>query len=97
MRTIQVRVRRNRLPKSCGAVGGSMSCLEGRLRKLEAQLIDRSGLVPHTKLWWEYWTARVETLLAGKKLDKPELIPLEFIDALLAATSHDHADNHTSA
>ena len=59
-----------------------MSRLEGRLRKLEAQLTDRSGRVPHTQPWWEYWTARVDTLIAGEKPDKPELIPIEFIDAL---------------
>jgi hypothetical protein len=32
-----------------------MTNLERRLGKLEAQLIDSSGLVPHTQKWLEYW------------------------------------------
>jgi hypothetical protein len=53
--------------------------LESRLRKLEAQLTDRSGLLPHTEAWRGYWMAIVDKMITGEKLD--ELIPLEFIDA----------------
>jgi hypothetical protein len=53
-----------------------------RLRQLEAQLTDRSGLVPHTQQWFDYWITRVDKLLAGEKLD--EKIPLAFFDVLIA-------------
>ena len=52
-----------------------------RLRKLEAQLTDRSGLVPHTKPWWDYWSPRIEKLIAGEVLD--QRIPLDVMDALI--------------
>ena len=52
-----------------------------RLRKLEAQLTDRSGLVPHTKPWSDYWSPRIDELIAGEPLDQK--IPLEVIDALM--------------
>jgi hypothetical protein len=55
---------------------------ERRLRHLEAQLTDRSGIVPHTKQWFDYWNARVDTLLAEEELN--EKIPLAFFDALIA-------------
>ena len=32
-----------------------MTNLQRRLRKIEAQLTDPSGLVPHTPKWLEYW------------------------------------------
>jgi hypothetical protein len=32
-----------------------MTNLERRLGKLEARLVDSSGLVPHSALWLEYW------------------------------------------
>ena len=57
---------------------------ERRLRNLEAQLTDLSGLIPHTKPWFDYWIARVDKLLAGEELD--EKIPLAFLDALIAGT-----------
>jgi hypothetical protein len=59
-----------------------MARLERRLRNLEAQLTDCSGLVPHTQAWWDYWLAMTNKLFAGEKLD--ELIPLEFVHALMA-------------
>lgn len=60
---------------------------ESRLRKLEARLTDCSGLVPHTEAWWGYWLAMVDKLIAGEKLD--ELIPLEFVDALIVKGESD--------
>ena len=59
-----------------------MARFERRLRKLEAQSTDRSGLVPHTQAWWDYWLATMGRILAGEELD--ERIPLQFIDALMA-------------
>ena len=58
-----------------------MPRFERPLQNLERRLADRSGLLSHTGPWWEYWLLRVDKLIAGEKLD--ELIPLEFIDALI--------------
>jgi hypothetical protein len=58
-----------------------MMSFERRLRKLETLSTDRSGLLPHTEAWRDYWLVRVDKLFAGEKFD--ELIPLEFIDALI--------------
>jgi hypothetical protein len=55
---------------------------ERRLRRLEGQLTDFSGLIPHTKQWFDYWTEWLDRLFAGKELD--EKIPVEFFDALIA-------------
>jgi hypothetical protein len=47
-------------PKRCFSRAEiEMSRLQGRLRKLEACLTDRSGLVPHTQEWVDYWTTRM--------------------------------------
>ena len=59
-----------------------MPRFERRLRNLEKRLTDRSGLLSHTQAWWDYWLVRVDKLIAGEKLH--ELIPLEFVDALIA-------------
>jgi len=58
-----------------------MSNLLRRLRKLEAQLTDHSGLVPHTKPWRDYWSPRIEGLITGQVVDQK--IPFEAIDALI--------------
>jgi hypothetical protein len=60
---------------------------ERRLRNLETRLTDRSGLLPHTEAWRDYWLIRVDKLIAGEKFD--ELIPLEFIDALILQGEND--------
>jgi hypothetical protein len=64
-----------------------MPRFERRLRNLEARLTDRSGLVPHTKAWWDYWLAMLDKLIGSETLD--ELIPLEFIDALIVKGKSD--------
>lgn len=64
-----------------------MARFERRLSKLEARWTDCSGLVPHTEAWWDYWLAVVGKLIAGEKLD--ELIPLEFVDALIVKDESD--------
>ena len=60
-----------------------MSNLLRRLRKLEAQLTDRNGLVPHTKPWRDYWSPRIEGLMTGEVVDQK--IPFEVIDTLTHA------------
>ena len=69
-----------------------MSNLLTRLRKLEAQLTDRSRLVPHAKPRREYWNPRIEKLIAGDALD--EKIPLEVIDALIHGAEIDSHSEH---
>jgi hypothetical protein len=59
-----------------------MGRLETRLRKLEARLTDRSRLVPRTQGWLEYWTVRLDALVNGGRVE--EMIPIEFLDALIA-------------
>ena len=63
-----------------------MARLERRLRKFEARLTDRSGLVPHTKAWWDYWVPRVDRLITGEEPGEPGYIPLEVCDAIIAST-----------
>jgi hypothetical protein len=68
-----------------------MSRLERRLRKLEAQMTDRSGLVPHSQQWLDYWTARLDNLMNGEPGD--EKLPVAFLDVLIAQA--DAADRQT--
>jgi hypothetical protein len=62
-----------------------MARLERRLRKLEARLTDRSGLVPHTKAWWDYWMLRVDRLITGEEAGEPGGIPLQVCDAIVGS------------
>jgi len=39
-----------------------MSQLKCRLEKLEASLLDGSGLVPHSPAWMEYWQREPDSL-----------------------------------
>ena len=68
-----------------------MSNLRRRLRNLEAQLTDASGLVPHSEEWLDYWTAKLDRIISG---EDPDRIPLAVVDALLSAEPPNHvADN----
>jgi hypothetical protein len=62
-----------------------MAGFERRLRKLEARLTDRSGLMPHTKAWWAYWMPKVDRLITGEEAGEPSGIPLEVCDAIIAS------------
>ena len=62
-----------------------MPRFERRLQKLEAQLTDRSGLVPHTKAWMDYWLPRVDRIISGEDPGEPGCIPLAVFDAIIAA------------
>jgi len=46
---------------------------------------DLSGLVPHTEDWLANWKQRIERLLGGQGQGDAGRIPLEAIDALVAA------------
>ena len=56
--------------------------LRTRLRKLEAQLIDGSGLRPRSREWMDYWRGRVTRVLNGEGKGTPGCIPLEVWDAI---------------
>ena len=49
---------------ACAQRGQFMSRnLNRRLRKLEAQLTDSSGLVAGSPAWWKFWMAEAERTL----------------------------------
>lgn len=51
----------------------------------------QASFILHTEAWRDCWLVRVDKLIAGEKFD--ELIPLEFIDALiLQGESDDESD-----
>ena len=66
-------------------MNSAMSNLLRRVRKLETRLTDLSGLVPHTEAWLDYWGHRIGQLLDGAGQRETGRIPLEAIDALVAA------------
>jgi hypothetical protein len=63
-----------------------MSNILRRLRKLETRWTDSSGLVPHSEDWLDYWGHRIERLLGGDGQGETGRIPLEAVDALVAAS-----------
>ena len=73
------------------SAGDSMSNLLRRLRKLETRLTDNSGLAPHSEAWLDYWRCRIDRLLAGEGHRDPGRIPLEAIDAIIAASAAETA------
>src|SRR5262245_7466847 len=44
-----------------------MTNLQRRLRKIEGGLGDRSGSIPNSPAWLEYWTERADELIAEQK------------------------------
>jgi hypothetical protein len=68
-----------------------MSNILKRLRRLETRLTDTSGLAPHTEAWLDYWGRRIERHLGGDAQREPGRIPLEAIDAIVAASTAETA------
>jgi hypothetical protein len=67
-----------------------MSGLRRRLQKLEAQLTDRSGLVPESPRWMEYWRHRIENLIAeAAPMEPEERIPLQAVRAFMRSAESD--------
>jgi hypothetical protein len=62
-----------------------MSNILRRLRKLETRLTDLSGLAPQSEAWLDYWARKIDRLLGGEARGETGRIPLEAIDALVAA------------
>jgi hypothetical protein len=61
--------------------------LRRRLRQLEAQLTDHTGLVPHTRPWLDYWLTKYERLARGQDEGEPRSIPLAAWRAIVAHTN----------
>jgi hypothetical protein len=59
-----------------------MANFSTRIRKLEAQLTVRTGLVPGSNEWFAFWAARIEQLVAGEATERIGRIPLEVIDQM---------------
>ena len=60
----------------------SMSRLQTRLRKLETQFTDGSGLRPRSPEWLDYWERRLNRILSGEEPGEPGCIPLEVWDGI---------------
>jgi hypothetical protein len=63
-----------------------MTNLERRLCKLEAQLIDSSGLVPPTQKWLEYWRDWLDRSTNDPTFQPQELMPVEAARAIISGT-----------
>jgi len=44
-----------------------MSNFSRRLRKLESQVFDDSGLVPHSPEWYDYWLKKIRKYTSGDR------------------------------
>lgn len=66
-----------------------MKSLLRRLGKLEAQLTDSSGLVPHSPRWLEYWKRWFEDYTRDPSSRPGELIPIEAARAVMASIPDD--------
>ena len=67
-------------------MNSAMSNLLRRVRRLETRLTDLSGLAPHSEAWLDYWERRIGRLLGGEAQGDTGRIPLEAIDAIVAAS-----------
>jgi len=61
--------------------------LNRRLKKLESQLTDMSGLIPHTRTWLEYCTRWFECSIRNPNFRWGEKMPLEAARAIMQAGS----------
>ena len=68
-----------------------MSNLLRRVRKLETRLTDLCGLAPGSEEWHDYWANRIGGLLDGVGQRDTGRIPLEAIDAIVAASTAETA------
>jgi hypothetical protein len=61
-----------------------MPNLVKRVRKLEARWTDRTGLVPHSPEWFDYWGEKLDRIEAGEDVDLTGF-SLDVTDAFIAA------------
>jgi hypothetical protein len=71
-----------------------------RIRKLESQLTDATGLVPHSKEWFEHWYRKIDQVIAGEKNVDLGGMTLDVTDCIIATgtggTTHDAVDQETT-
>ena len=69
------------------------SKLERRLQKLETELTDASGMVPHTRKWLLYWTERIGKYLTGEYKPAGKFMTLEAFRAVMKACDAGEVDS----
>ncbi len=78
-----------------------MTKFRQRIRKLESQLTDANGLVPHSKEWFEHWYRKIDQLIAGDENVDLSGMTLAVIDSIIhggtRGTSHDEVDQQTGS
>jgi hypothetical protein len=67
-----------------------MSNLRRRIRKLEAQFTEDSGLVPYAPKWLAHWTDWFQRRMRGE--DPPGRIPIEAMRILMQADESEDCD-----
>ena len=71
-----------------------------RIRKLESRFTDATGLVPHSKEWFEHWERKIDQVIAGEKNVDLHGMTLAVIDSIIhggtRGTSHDEVDQQTA-
>jgi hypothetical protein len=60
-----------------------MTNFRRRLRKLEARMTDKKGLVPNSHAWIDYWRDALDRILGGEEVAPTERIPMAFVDLIL--------------
>ena len=63
-----------------------------RLCKLEAQLTDHSGLVPHSDAWFQHWAAQYDRFIATGDSSFIQGMTLDFIDEAVARFDRETSD-----
>ena len=71
-----------------------MTRLQGRLRKIEASIVDGNGLIPHTPRWLEHWMMMTNRLIDGEKLPGVA-IPLAAARAMIAHANRFHESDNS--
>ena len=71
-----------------------------RIRKLESRFPDATGLVPHSKEWFEHWYRKIDQVIAGEENVDLRGMTLAVIDAIIhggtKGSSHDEVDQQTA-
>lgn len=73
-----------------------MSNLLRRVRKLEGRWTDRTGLIPHSPEWFEYWGEKLDRSLAGEDVDLTGMT-IEVMDAFIAAADAEESRTRMEA
>ena len=66
-----------------------MTNLQRRLRKLESERTDTSGLVPDSKAWFAHWEQKIDQVIAGEDRGDLRGIPMAVVDEILKAGTMD--------